>query len=95
MLSIPMTRESSFNSSLVRLRVEKTADNLLDIVMFQFQFGAIKSYFIHKLFFKYQMFQFQFGAIKSSTLSSESNQFRMFQFQFGAIKSKIHETINI
>ena len=76
-----------FNSSLVRLREKHGILFVLEIIRFQFQFGAIKSSFLRKSWKYSNIFQFQFGAIKRWLGLNWQLKFLKFQFQFGAIKS--------
>ena len=54
--------------------------------IFQFQYGAIESWKLFKLFFFLIWFQFQYGAIESSMCRFCSSKNTTFQFQYGAIE---------
>ena len=62
--------EDNFNSSLVRLRVHKFGLTHRCNILFQFQFGAIKSYVKNRMNDPKSLFQFQFGAIKRKNKKS-------------------------
>ncbi len=54
----------SFNSSMVRL-VDQWDVSTVRVFEFQFQYGAIGSYFSNPVFEDIPVFQFQYGAIGS------------------------------
>ena len=85
-IKTPIYRKS-FNSNMVRLKVQQDTSLWEVDAKFQFQYGAIKSVqnFIHR--YMCLLFQFQYGAIKSLRPILIRCILYLFQFQYGAIKS--------
>ena len=77
---------SYFNSIMVRLRLSGVRCDM-NVVSFQFHYGAIKTYVVeHKGHFA-QPFQFHYGAIKTARMSVLLLKHNTFQFHYGAIKT--------
>ncbi len=60
-----MLKGIHFNSNMVRLKVGEQVAGMSGTRLFQFQYGAIKSWRLAKAAELGSSFQFQYGAIKS------------------------------
>ena len=70
---------------MVRLKVDFFVKCYF-IILFQFQYGAIKSTEFYGAGDDVLLFQFQYGAIKSVERHRTRYYQEIFQFQYGAIK---------
>ncbi len=77
---------SDFNSNMVRLKEYRRSLSCADTILFQFQYGAIKSIPASVSMAQAIIFQFQYGAIKSFLINGGKSALVEFQFQYGAIK---------
>ena len=78
----------SFNSLMVRLKVEKARYHFAYVSEFQFLDGAIKSSAKHAAIARFKSFQFLDGAIKRSHSCPSWSLKVLFQFLDGAIKRR-------
>ena len=84
---LPYIPLNNFNSNMVRLRADVHHSYNSRNLIFQFQYGAIKSMCTNIVRINYSRFQFQYGAIKSISKWIKYKLQKLFQFQYGAIKS--------
>ena len=80
-------RMKYFNSSMVRLRVYINRQKPIQLPIFQFQYGTIKSIKTADPKKVIKRFQFQYGTIKRGLSMEVSMDLTIFQFQYGTIKS--------
>ena len=81
-----------FNSNMVRLKL-KIESELLDKVVFQFQYGTIKATESLIFFEITGKFQFQYGTIKAIPVGWALTSYDSFQFQYGTIKAKFPNSL--
>ena len=91
-ISPTMFGTNGFNSKLVRLEDTRFKERYPTLAEFQFQTGAIRSFFIVRVSVKIFVFQFQTGAIRSEYLGQNGPTENIgFQFQTGAIRSRARD----
>ena len=76
-----------FNSNMVWLKDKKQLETKQKLIVFQFQYGLIKSKYVgSECKICEFLFQFQYGLIKRSTPKVSALISEIFQFQYGLIK---------
>ena len=78
-----------FNSNMVRLKECNNISTNVKTIIFQFQYGSIKSTKSKAMLLLRELFQFQYGSIKRDHSTYVSFFGKLFQFQYGSIKRRI------